>query len=141
MAVVSSFVVPVSVSTPASARVETTGLSTISTSGALPCCAASRTLLVRSVVSYPVRLTVTPAPVPHLVSSCTQAELLSNCGYGSQIVYVPDWPAEVPDAAGEPQAVAAPAASSSAVSAAAARRRDGVVEGMTVSLSRGAGCG
>ena len=42
---------PVVAGTPASAGVQTTGLSTISTSGALPCCAASSALFVRSVVS------------------------------------------------------------------------------------------
>ncbi|CAM5650704.1 hypothetical protein SGRIM119S_03973 [Streptomyces griseorubiginosus] len=36
---------------PASTSVETTGLSTSITSGALPCCAASSALLPRSVVS------------------------------------------------------------------------------------------
>lgn len=51
MAEVSSLFSSVVVSTPASASVETTGLSTMSTSGALPCCAASSVLFVRSVVS------------------------------------------------------------------------------------------
>src|SRR4051812_7556872 len=74
------------VSTPASASVDTTGLSTIRTSGALLCCAASRVLLVRSVVSKPVRLTFTPAWLPQLRSSFTQADALSNCGYGSHTV-------------------------------------------------------
>ena len=51
IAEVSSLFSSVVVSTPASASVETTGLSTISTSGELPCCAASSALLVRSLVS------------------------------------------------------------------------------------------
>src|SRR5689334_11098857 len=76
------------VSTPASASVDTTGLSTISTSGELPCCAASNALFVRSVVSKPVRFTVTPASVPHLVNNFTQSDESSNCGYGSQMLYV-----------------------------------------------------
>src|SRR6266496_3333438 len=74
------------VSTPASASVDTTGLSTISTSGELPCCAASSALLVRSVVSNATRLIATPASLPHLFNSCTQPDALSNWGYGSQIV-------------------------------------------------------
>jgi hypothetical protein len=57
-----------------------TGLSTISTSGAVPCWAASSTLLVRSVVSYPVRVIVTPASEPHLFSSLTQSDPASYCG-------------------------------------------------------------
>ena len=51
MAEVSSLFSSVVVRMPASANVETTGLSTISTSGALPCCAASSPLFVRSLVS------------------------------------------------------------------------------------------
>ena len=86
MAVVSSLVSSLLVSTPPSARVETTGLSRMRMSGELPCWAASSTLLVRSVVSNAVRLTVTPAPVPHCLSRLTQADESSNCGYGSQIV-------------------------------------------------------
>ena len=70
----------VEVSTPASASVDTTGLSTTSTSGELPCCAASSALFVRSVVSNPVRLTVTPALLPQDWSSFTHADPLSNCG-------------------------------------------------------------
>src|ERR1039458_7242893 len=83
------------VSTPALASVETTGLSTISTLGELPCCAASRTLLVSAVVSKPVRWTFTPALVPHLASRFTQADPAVNCGYGSQTVYVVGLPAAV----------------------------------------------
>src|SRR3954471_2450435 len=75
---------------PACTSVETTGLSTSITSGALPCCAASSALLPRSVVSYAVRLTVTPALVPQEATSFPHAEEPSNCGYGSQNVYVPE---------------------------------------------------
>src|SRR5450756_736340 len=89
MAEVLIFVWAVVARTPAWASVDTTGLSTISTSGGLPCCAASSTLLVSAVVSEAVRAIVTPALVPHVSSSLTQAEPLSYCGYGSQTVYVP----------------------------------------------------
>lgn len=51
MAETSSLLSSVVVRAPASASVEITGLSTISTSGELPCWAASSALLVRSVVS------------------------------------------------------------------------------------------
>lgn len=77
---VSSLFSAVVVSTPASARVETTGLSTISTSGELPCWAASSSLFVRSDVSNAVRLIVTPALLPQLSISFAQSEVLSNCG-------------------------------------------------------------
>src|SRR5207248_3112621 len=76
---VSIFVSSVDANTPASANVETTGLSTINTSGEAPCCAAKSALFVKSVVSYPVRLIVTPALVPHWVSNFVQAEVASNC--------------------------------------------------------------
>src|SRR2546429_10007814 len=80
---------PVLLRIPASTSVETTGLSTSITSGALPCWAASSALLPRSVVSYGVRLSFTPAFVPHPDTSLPHAEEASNCGYGSQKVYVP----------------------------------------------------
>src|ERR1700712_3086058 len=85
----SSFRSSVEFRTPASASVETTGLSAISTCGAVPCCAASNLLVVRSDVSKPVPFTVTPALLPQLSSSFTQSEELSNWGYGSQTVNVP----------------------------------------------------
>src|SRR5512142_1376611 len=97
----------------------------MSTSGALPCCAASSTLLVRSVVSNPVRLTVTPAEVPQPSSSFTQAEELSNWGYGSQMVYVPLAADEPPPEEEQP---ARPVATASAARPSPrARRRAGKV--------------
>lgn len=77
---VSSLLSSVVVSTPASARVDTTGLSTMRTSGELPCCAARSVLLARSLVSNPVRLIFTPASVPQASSSFTHAEPFANCG-------------------------------------------------------------
>src|SRR5882724_5210604 len=77
---------------PASTSVETTGLSTSITSGALPCWAASSALLPRSVVSYAVRLIFTPACVPHCATRLPQSEEASNCGYGSQKAYVLESP-------------------------------------------------
>jgi hypothetical protein len=41
-------------------------------------------------------LIFTPALVPQASSSFAHAELLSNCGYGSQMVYVPLSAALVP---------------------------------------------
>src|SRR3954451_16816201 len=87
---------------PASTSVETTGLSTSITSGALPCWAASSALLPRSVVSYAVRLTVTPAFVPQSLTSLPHGEEASNCGYGSQKVYVPPDASVEPDPSSEP---------------------------------------
>src|SRR5581483_3852580 len=79
------------------------------------------TLLVRSVVSKPVRLTVTPADVPHFCNNCTHAEELSNWGYGSQIVYVPEAADEPPDDEPEDEhAVMVPATARTASAAAAA---------------------
>ena len=133
-------------STPASASVLTTGLSTINTSGAVPCCAANNTLLVKSVVSNPVRFTVTPADVPHFCNNCTHEELLSYCGYGSQMVYVPE-PADEPpddDEAEEEHADRPPATAASASAVNTTTRRCGaVLEDMMVSPSavcRRCGC-
>ena len=119
---VSSLLSSVVVSTPASARVDTTGLSTMRTSAELSCCAASSALLARSLVSNAVRLTFTPALVPQSSSSFAQAELLSNWGYGSQMVYVPLSSAFAP-AAPEPEEQAVPTTATTVVRAAAVRRR------------------
>ena len=55
--------------------------------------------MVRSEVSNPVRLTVTPALLPQLSSNLTQSEVLSNCGYGSHTVRVPPVAAALEEAA------------------------------------------
>src|ERR1041385_9153327 len=83
---VSSLLSSVVVSTPASASVDTTGLSTMRTSGELPCCAANSVLFARSPVSKEVRLIFTPAFVPQASSSFVQAEPLAHCGQGAQTV-------------------------------------------------------
>jgi hypothetical protein len=63
-----------------------------------------------------VRVTVTPAPVPHFVSSCTQSEPASYWGYGSQIAYVAGAPF-VPPGDDEQADVAARAAAAAMVNA------------------------
>jgi hypothetical protein len=68
------------VSMPASARVDTAGLSSRITSGAFPSWAASSAWLVRAVVSYAVRSIVTPASWPHASTRFAQSELSSCCG-------------------------------------------------------------
>src|ERR1019366_9063981 len=67
MAEVLIFVWAVVARTPAWASVDTTGLSTISTSGGLPCCAASSTLLVSAPVSVPPRAVALAPPPPRLL--------------------------------------------------------------------------
>ena len=76
----------VAVRMPASTSVETAGLSISRMSGESPCCPASRALLVRSLVSKPVRSTVTPASAAQESMTLAQSELASYCGYGSQNV-------------------------------------------------------
>src|SRR3954471_9834610 len=75
------------VSRPASARVETLGLSTRATSGRL-LAAVVRSLTVSPVLDA-VRVMVMPRSAAQASIALAQSELASRSGYGSQSVYVP----------------------------------------------------
>src|SRR5690606_41097310 len=74
------------VSSPASASVETLGLSTIAMSGSLPAAAVVRSLTVSPVLPA-LRLIVMPMSAAQASMALAQSEAASRSGYGSHRVY------------------------------------------------------